>query len=215
MAADAAKELKKAKRISRWSRIGVWLVRLLGSTWRIRFTHDEAVRARRSTKSPIVFSLWHGQMLPLLYAHRDQGITVLISEHFDGEIIARVATAFGFGTVRGSTSRGAARALLGLARVVEEGKELAITPDGPRGPAMSMAPGVGIVARRANVPVIAVAATASSAWRLKSWDRFMIPRPFATIHVAYSDAVPVVTADAEADERLRAAMDVANERADG
>ena len=209
MSADDA----KAKRISRWSRMGAVFIGLLGRTWRVRISHDEAVRAARSSKTPIVFSLWHGQMLPLLYAHRDQGIKVLISEHSDGEIIARIATRFGFGTVRGSTSRGAARALLGLARVLEDGGELAITPDGPRGPARSMAPGVAIVARRAGVPVIAAAASASTAWRLKSWDKFMIPRPFATVHVAYSDAVYVTAVDAATDERLRAAMALAEQRA--
>ena len=210
----SADDAAKAKRISRWSRIGVWFVRLLGKTWRLDVTHDDAVRAARATKTPIVFSLWHGQMLPLLYTHRDEGVSVLISEHADGELIARIATRLGYRTVRGSTSRGAARALLGLSRVLEEGGELAITPDGPRGPAKSMAPGVGIVARRAGVPVVGVAARASSAWRLRTWDGFMIPRPFAKVHVAYSDAVRL-TAEDEADERLRAAMDVAQQRADG
>jgi len=210
-----ADDAKKAKRISRWSRTGVWLVRLLGWTWRFRVTHDDAVRAARSSKTPIVFSLWHGQMLPLLYTHRNEGVTVLISEHADGEIIARIAAQLGYNTVRGSTSRGAARALLGLARVLEGGGELAITPDGPRGPAKSMAPGVAIVARRAGVPVVAAAATASKAWHLKTWDKFMIPRPFAKIHVAYSDAIAVSAADDETDERLRAAMETAERRADG
>jgi lysophospholipid acyltransferase (LPLAT)-like uncharacterized protein len=210
----ARDDAAKRKRITRWSRIGVWFLRLLGRTWRIRVTHDDAVRAARATKSPIVFSLWHGQMLPLLYTHRDQGVTVLISEHSDGEIIARVASQFGFETVRGSTSRGAARALLGLARVLEGGGELAITPDGPRGPAKSMAPGVGIVARRAGAPVVAAAASASKAWRLKTWDQFMIPRPFARVHVAYSDAVHLTSADAATEERLRAAMEIAEQRAD-
>jgi lysophospholipid acyltransferase (LPLAT)-like uncharacterized protein len=209
----AADDAAKAKRISRWSRIGVWLVRLLGRTWRIRVTHDDAVRTARATQSPIVFSLWHGHMLPLLYTHRDEGVTVLISEHSDGEIIARIATRLGYRTVRGSTSRGAARALLGLTRVLEEGGDLAITPDGPRGPAKSMAPGVGIVARRAGVAVVAAAASTSKAWRLNTWDKFMIPRPFAKIHVAYSDAVHVTSADATSHERLRAAMELAEQRA--
>jgi lysophospholipid acyltransferase (LPLAT)-like uncharacterized protein len=102
-----------------------------------------------------------------------------------------------------------------LTRVLEAGGELAITPDGPRGPAKSIAPGVGIVARRAGVPVVAAAASASSAWRLKSWDKFMIPRPFAKVHVAYSDAVHITTSDVATDERLRAAMEIAEQRADG
>jgi lysophospholipid acyltransferase (LPLAT)-like uncharacterized protein len=181
----------------------------------MRVTHDDAVRAARSTNTPIVFSLWHGQMLPLLYTHRDEQVAVLISEHSDGEIIARIATRLGYKTVRGSTSRGAARALLGLTRVLEDGGDLAITPDGPRGPAKSMAPGVGIVARRANVPVIAAAASASKSWHLKTWDRFMIPRPFARVHVAYSDAVLMTTGDGGSDELLRAAMELAEQRANG
>jgi lysophospholipid acyltransferase (LPLAT)-like uncharacterized protein len=208
-------DAKKAKRIARWSRTGVWLIRLLGWTWRFRITHDDAIRAARSSKTPFVFSLWHGQMLPLLYTHRDEGVAILISEHSDGEIIARIAIALGYNTVRGSSSRGAARALLGLSRVLEGGGELAITPDGPRGPAKSMAPGVAIVARRAGVPVVAAAVTASSAWRLKTWDKFLIPRPFAKIRVAYSDAVFVTTADAEAEGQLREAMDIAERRANG
>jgi hypothetical protein len=211
----AADEAKKAKRISRWSRIGVWLVRLLGRTWRMTITYDDAVRAARSAKTPIVFSLWHGQMLPLLYVHRDEQVSVLISEHSDGEIIARVAISLGYKTVRGSTSRGAARALLGLTRVLEDGGDLAITPDGPRGPAKSIAPGVGIVAGRAHVPIVAVAATASKAWKLKTWDQFLIPRPFAKVHVAYSDATLVTTADPARDDRIRAAMEMAEQRANG
>jgi len=184
------------KKIARLARAGVLLVRLLGRTWRIRASHDAEVKQFRAAGQPIVFSLWHGQLLPLLYHHRGEGATVLISEHADGEIIARIAESLGYRTVRGSTSRGAARALLELAREVEAGHDLAITPDGPRGPAKSVAPGVAVVANRADAPVIAAAATASSAWHLKSWDRFLIPRPFARVSVAYGDAARIDAADA-------------------
>ena len=81
-------------------------------------THDDAVaRLRARRRQPVIFALWHGQLLPLLWHHRGEGVAVLISEHRDGEIIARIAEALGYRTVRGSTSRGAARALLGLSRV--------------------------------------------------------------------------------------------------
>lgn len=148
----------------------------------------------RAAKEPIIFALWHGQLLPLLYLHRDQGVVVLISEHSDGEIIARIASSFGFGTVRGSTSRGAARALLALARVVDSGRDLALTPDGPRGPAKSYAPGVLMLAQRTGAPIIGAVATASSAWRLKSWDRFLIPKPFARVNVTYTAATQIEAA---------------------
>jgi lysophospholipid acyltransferase (LPLAT)-like uncharacterized protein len=207
----------RQRRISRWARLGVVFVRLLGRTWRYRVTHDHAVKRLRSDRRPMVFSLWHGEMLPLLYLHRDQGVTVLISEHADGEIIARIATRLGYRTVRGSTSRGAARALLELTRVLEDGGELAVTPDGPRGPARSFAPGIAIVAHRAGAAVIGVVATASSSWRLRTWDRFLIPRPFAKVRVAYSDAINVQASDARSAasyvETLRLGMALAEQRA--
>ena len=137
----------------------------------------------------MAFALWHGELLPLLYHHRGQGVAVLISEHRDGELIARIAQRFGFRTVRGSTSRGASRALVGLVRELEQGHDVAITPDGPRGPAHAFAPGALIAAQRAGVPVIPVRASATRAWRLRSWDRFLIPKPFCRITVAYGSPV--------------------------
>jgi lysophospholipid acyltransferase (LPLAT)-like uncharacterized protein len=196
----------------------VWIVRVLGRTWRFTVTHDQDVRRLRGAGQPIVFTLWHGQLLPLLYKHRGERIAVLISEHADGEIIARIAEALGYRTVRGSTSRGAARALLALARVIEEGYDLAITPDGPRGPAKSFAPGAAIVAQRTGAPVIGAAASARLRWNLGSWDRFLIPRPFATVHVAYSDAARVMASDARGAaaevDRMRELMAIAEQRAD-
>lgn len=207
------------RRIVWLARAGVWLVRLLGWTWRVRVSHDDAVRRARDAKRPIVFTLWHGELLPLLYHHRGEGVAVMISEHGDGEIIARIATALGFATVRGSTSRGAARALLAAARVVDEGGELAVTPDGPRGPAKSFAPGPVLIAQRTGAVVIAAAAHASRARRLESWDRFMIPAPFATVRVAYSDALELDATDERGVdaqvERLRGLMAAAEARARG
>jgi lysophospholipid acyltransferase (LPLAT)-like uncharacterized protein len=162
---------------------------MLGKTWRIRRVNQARIAELRQQRVPIVFALWHGDMLPLLYVHRDEGVSVLISEHRDGELIARVAESLGFRTVRGSTSRGAARALVGIVRVLESGRDIAVTPDGPRGPAHAFAPGALIAAQRASVPVIAVGVAVRRAWRLKSWDRFVIPKPFARVTVAYSEPV--------------------------
>ena len=213
------REGSRDRRIIWSSRVGVWIVRALGWTWRIRATHDDDVRMLRAAGKPLIFSLWHGQLLPLLYHHRNQGVTVLISEHSDGEIIARIATSLGYRTVRGSTSRGSARALLGLARALNDGEELAVTPDGPRGPAKSFAPGVAIVAQRTGAPVVAAAASVERAWRLETWDGFVIPRPFASVHVAYSDAVQITATnprDAAMEvHRLEAAMELAEQRANG
>lgn len=207
------------RRIVWGARIGAVLIRALGWTWRIRVSDDDDLRRQRAAKQPVIFILWHGQLLPLLYHHRREGVAVLISEHSDGEIVARIAISLGYRTVRGSTSRGAARALIGLSRAVKEGHDLAITPDGPRGPARSFAAGALVVAQRTGAPMVPVAVSASRGWRLKSWDRFLIPKPFARVHIAYGDLMSIQPGDvrdaaAEADRASRA-LAHAEQRANG
>lgn len=181
---------ERAERRRRWIvRLGVWSVRLLGATWRIRRVHGEHYDDALRSDTPAIFALWHGQLLPLLYQHRGQGVAVLISEHNDGEIIARIAERLGFRTIRGSTSRGAGRALIAMSRHLKEGGNVAITPDGPRGPARSFAAGALAAAQRAGAKVVPIGVAASRAWRLHSWDSFMIPKPFSRVTFAYGDAV--------------------------
>jgi lysophospholipid acyltransferase (LPLAT)-like uncharacterized protein len=196
----------------RWIvRVGAFVLRMLAKTWRIRVIGDEGLNAERRARRPVIFVLWHGQMLPLLYQHRNQAVRVLISEHRDGELVARTAIALGFGTVRGSSTRGSGRALLGLVREVEAGHDIAVTPDGPRGPAKSFAAGALIVAQRTGARLVPITAVAKSAWHLKSWDRFMIPKPFARVVISYGpmtsvDATDVRDAQHEA-ERIKAIME--------
>ena len=188
-------------------------MRLLASTWRLRWVNDHFMRDAAERGQPIMYILWHGQLLPLLWAHRGRQIAVMISEHRDGEIIARIALALGYRVVRGSTSRGAARALLGACREVEQGHDIAVTPDGPRGPAHSVAAGAAVISNRSGAPMVPVAAQASRAWHLRSWDSFMIPKPFARVVVAYSTPLPPSGAGireaAEDADRVRAAIDAA------
>jgi lysophospholipid acyltransferase (LPLAT)-like uncharacterized protein len=167
--------------------LGALLLRALGRTWRIRQVNRVAFQAMRDRRQPVIIVLWHGEMLPILWHHRHEGISILISEHADGEIIARVAESLGCRTVRGSTTRGGGRALLGLCRVVDAGGDVAITPDGPRGPARHIAPGALVVAQRARAPIVPIVVATEQAWRLKSWDGFLIPKPFARITVAYGE----------------------------
>jgi lysophospholipid acyltransferase (LPLAT)-like uncharacterized protein len=124
-------------------------------------------------------------MLPLLYHHRGRDIAILISEHSDGEIIARIAARLGLGLVRGSTSRGAARSLVLLGRRLESGTDVAITPDGPRGPARSVAPGALVTAQRSGVHIVPLTISVDRAWQLSTWDRFVIPKPFARVVIGY------------------------------
>jgi len=120
----------------------------------------------------------------------------VISSHRDGEVVAGVAERLGMRTIRGSSTRGAARALLGVVRELESGGEVAMTPDGPRGPARRFASGALVGAQRAGAPIIGIGVSASRAWFLKSWDRFMIPKPFSRVRVAYSTPTQVLAGSA-------------------
>ena len=166
---------------------GRGFLNLLARSWRFRVLNGGALEKLRAAKHSFIFSLWHGHLLPLLWYHRDQGVVVLISEHRDGELVARAASSLGFGLIRGSTTRGAGRALISIVRVLQAGGEVAITPDGPRGPAAKFAPGALVAAHRSDSFILPVVAVADRAWRLKSWDRFLIPKPFARVTIAYGN----------------------------
>jgi hypothetical protein len=172
--------------------LGRSFLNVIGRTWRFRVVNGGALEKLRSRKRSFIFALWHGHLLPLLWYHRDQGVVVLISEHRDGELVARAASSLGFGLIRGSTTRGAGRALISIVRVLEAGGEVAITPDGPRGPAAKFAPGALVAAQRSDSFILPVVAVADRAWRLKSWDRFLIPKPFARVTIAYGDPSKVL-----------------------
>jgi lysophospholipid acyltransferase (LPLAT)-like uncharacterized protein len=213
-----AAEVRPARRITWSARLGSSFIQAIARTWRIRVVNAEAYLGEKSAGRPVVLVLWHGDMLPLLFHHRNRGIAVLVSEHGDGEIIARILADFGFRLVRGSSSRGAARALIAVDRELKAGVDVGITPDGPRGPRHSVAPGALLAAHRAGVRLLPLAATASACWQLGSWDRFMIPKPFARVTVAYGDATPVEAATSreagEQVELLARAMEIARRRAE-
>lgn len=174
-------------RVAAISVLGGWILRLLGSTWRIRREGGEAFDSMLERKEPFIVVFWHGEIVPVTWVHRRRGIAPLISRHADGEIIARVVEGLGYRTVRGSSSRGGVRALLETAQRVNEGITVGFTPDGPRGPRHVFAPGALIVAQRTGRPIVALGASASRAWHLKSWDRHLVPKPFATVTIRYSE----------------------------
>jgi len=185
--------------------LGRGVLQVISRTWRVRVVNGEYVSELRQTGRPFIFALWHGQLLPLLWHHRGEGVLILISEHRDGELVARAAQSLGYGLIRGSSTHGAERALISLVRELQGGHEVAITPDGPRGPARTFAPGALIAAQRSDTFILPVAASADRAWRLRSWDRFMIPKPFARLTVAYGAPTKVLatTSRAAAEEGSR------------
>lgn len=168
----------------------------LGRSWRVRHVGWAHVNSARFGCGPVLFAFTHGVLLPLAYTHRGRAIHVLISESRDGEIIARITGKLGFGSVRGSSTRGGQQAVLQMAARGREGFDLAITPDGPRGPRGSVHPGVVAVAARSGLPIIPVGVAADRAWRAHSWDRFLVPLPLARVWVVYGPAVRIAASQA-------------------
>ena len=184
-AEDSQRSRVDARR-TRWLAFaGAWIIRILGATWRMRLLDAGPMDRLRHDGQPVALLLWHGEMLPMIFAMRYQSIAVLISTHKDGELIAQIAQRLGCKLIRGSSSKGADRALLGLVRSLRDGFTVAVTPDGPRGPNRSFAPGALVAANRAGAPVVALGVHASRSWYLKSWDKFMIPKPFAKLTIAF------------------------------
>ena len=179
--------------------IGYRLLATLGSTYRWRvdgYEHYDAIRARQQTP---IFAFWHGRILPATYFWRDRDIVVMTSENFDGEWIARIIRRFGYGTARGSSSRGGRRALVQLRREVRQGTPAAFTLDGPRGPARVAQPGAVWLARLTGSPLLPFHIEADRGWSLKSWDRSLVPRPFSQVAVAIGDPIMVGRTSSEAE----------------
>ncbi|HEY2955394.1 MAG TPA: lysophospholipid acyltransferase family protein [Candidatus Eisenbacteria bacterium] len=170
---------------------GAVLLRVLGATWRVDRSGLGRLDAAIAGGQRCIFAFWHARMLPLVWTHRGRGIVVLVSRHRDGELITRVIERLGFGTARGSSTRGGEEGLMDMLRLASQGRLLAITPDGPRGPAETLKPGLVFLASRSGLPIVPVASASRRARVLRSWDRFRIPRPFTRVVVAYGDPIAV------------------------
>jgi lysophospholipid acyltransferase (LPLAT)-like uncharacterized protein len=169
-------------------------------TWRIEGgSHfDEIVRSGRQP----ILALWHGRILAGLHYFRDRGVVVITSQNFDGEWIAGILTRFGFGTARGSTSRGGARALVQLRRDLAAGRPVAFTVDGPRGPARVAQAGAVWLAGATGNPVMPFHIEADRFWEASSWDRTQVPRPFATVALVIGPPLVVPdTAEATVEQK--------------
>jgi lysophospholipid acyltransferase (LPLAT)-like uncharacterized protein len=181
---------------------GSALLGLLGKTLRFQVDGEETLEAFRRAGQPVILAFWHSRILPLAHFHRNQGIVVLVSEHRDGEYIARVIARKGFGLARGSSTRGGARGLRELIRAGRSGQDLGLTPDGPKGPPRRVKRGTLVAAQITGLPIVPLTAGGEGVWRVNSWDRFLIPRPFSRIQVRYG--VPVHVPRRAGPEELQA-----------
>ena len=171
------------------ARLVTGLMRMLG--WTLEWSlQDEAGYRDRELGKPLLVAAWHNRILalPLCYEKvcgSRRPLTVLTSPSRDGGLLTALVARFGIGAVRGSTSRRGVTALRELQSELEAGRDVIITPDGPRGPCYEASPGLVYLAQRTGVPMMAVRVEYSSYWELKSWDRFRIPKPFSQVGVRF------------------------------
>src|SRR5688500_18625172 len=198
---------RKRAEVAAIATVGYPFLRVLGSTWKWRVSGVEHVEAIAARGLHPIHSFWHGRILPATIYFQHRGIVVITSENYDGEWIARIIRKFGYGTARGSTSRGGPKALLQLVKEVKS-KGVAFTLDGPRGPAEVAQPGAVWLSKATGNPLLPFHVEASSSWSLKSWDRTQIPKPFTTVAMAIREPIYVSRdADDRALEQARTALE--------
>jgi len=170
--------------------IGALLIRLISLTNKKVF-HGPGTLGDEE----FIMACWHGELLMIPYAYKNYRKTphvkLLISEHFDGNLIAKTLNYFGFGTIRGSSTRGGAKALIQSIKEIKKGYDLGITPDGPKGPRHEVHDGIVVMAQKAKVKIVLVEIKPSKYWQINSWDKFVIPKPFGIINYYISDLIDV------------------------
>jgi lysophospholipid acyltransferase (LPLAT)-like uncharacterized protein len=198
---------------------GYWFIRLIGPTLRVCVSREEGAQDTVNQR-PLVLNFWHAGIIPATYLFRDCGIRVMSSNSYDGEYMGRIIRKFGFVAVKGSSSRNAVRALLGLRRALKEGWAVAFSIDGPRGPRYKVKPGPVTLARSSGVPLATFHIAVERAWVLHTWDRLIIPKPFSRVLMRFGK-VTLVPADASEDDleryqqRLQDSLDRVCEFAEG
>jgi lysophospholipid acyltransferase (LPLAT)-like uncharacterized protein len=199
-------------------RVAYPLLATLGRTFRWRVEGaDHYERVIAGGRQPIM-AFWHGRILPATVFFQRRGIVVITSANFDGEWIAGIIERFGYGTARGSTSRGATRALVQLRKTMATGKPTAFTMDGPRGPAKVAQPGAVFLAKITGNPIVPFHIESARHWTARSWDRTQVPRPFSDVAIAIGEPFEVAAdvGDAGLEARrvaLEAALAALEERA--
>ena len=187
---DWRQSAKKRAEVAAIAGLGYPLLRTLGATWTWKVSGAEHLDAIAARGLQPIYAFWHGRIPHGTLYFQRRGIVVITSENYDGEWIARIIRKFGFGTARGSSTRGGPRALMQMVRDVKS-KGVAFTLDGPRGPAEIAQPGAVWLSKATGNPLLPFHAEAASSWTLRSWDRTQIPKPFSTVAIAMAEPLYV------------------------
>ena len=189
--------------------VGLAVIPFLGSLF-IRFIYLTSKKTfhlpETVPEEPFIVAIWHGDLLmqPYLYRQLRQPmrIQVIISEHFDGQLIANTVGYLGLDAIRGSSRRGGAKVLIQAIGMLKKGFDVAVTPDGPRGPRHSVADGVVVMAQKTGKKVLVFECRPSKYWQFKSWDRFTVPKPFGHLEFFASEPLDLAGMDLEAAKSL-------------
>lgn len=186
------------------TRIITWIasvvLKLWGGSLRWTFT-DDAGYMKRDPEEPLLVGVWHNRILVLplcfeWFCRRSRRLNILTSASRDGELLSHLVARFGMESVRGSSSRKSVVALRLLQRRLEEGSDVAITPDGPRGPVYEISPGLIYLASKTGKPVMTIRVDYEKYWELRSWDKFRIPKPFSKVHIRFQEPFVIEGGDA-------------------
>ena len=176
--------------------IGSLLIRFIYLTNKKEFYAPDSIG-----EYPIIMSCWHGELLMIPYAYlryrKNPHVKLVISEHFDGNLIAKTLNSFGFDTIRGSSTRGGVKALINGIKSLKDGYDLGITPDGPKGPRHEVADGIIVMAQKAKVKIVLVEIKPTHYWQLNSWDKFTIPKPFGIIKYYLTEPIDISNMELE------------------
>ncbi len=188
MAKQSFKKFKKTILLKFAPRILYIVLNILFFTCRKKFHTD--IKSK-DMPNPVIVVFWHGELLSLVKGYilyrGNKDIDSIVSEHKDGELIARIVSLIGGGTIRGSSTRGGVKALIQSFKSLEKKRDLGIALDGPRGPRHSVADGVVLISQKKNVPIVTFNYKPTSFWQLNSWDKFIIPKPFSTLDFYISE----------------------------
>jgi lysophospholipid acyltransferase (LPLAT)-like uncharacterized protein len=197
--------LSRGKRIqaAAIAAVGTPVIEALGGTYTWHQRGARHLAALERAGQPPIFAFWHGRILAATLYFRDRGIVVITSENFDGEWIARIIRRFGYGTARGSSSRGGVRALVRLRRDLAAGHAAAFTIDGPRGPARVAQAGAVWLAGASGCPILPFHIEAAKFWTVNSWDRHQVPKPGADIAIAIGEPIEIRATDEATIEKGR------------
>ncbi len=180
-------------RILIWA--GFFYIWLVGRTSKVVVKNSTEYDELEKNKKPVIYAVWHGRQIFLLWSHRKRNIYLLISQSRDGGYVAAIVNKLGLKTVRGSSSKDGANALVGMIKKGKEGFPLAFTPDGPRGPLREVQPGVILAAQKTGLPIIPLASSSKRKFVVRNWDEFHIPYPFNKVSVCHGRPIYVFEND--------------------